>query len=257
MLSGIGLTDVTRVVLYRAGTDDVLDFTEVNPTSDSEVTFTTPELVRYLLPQDDRLDRVKVDVRLEYLDSDAPDGVVRSGPIRFDFTPPFIDSPVDGSVDPDGTSHFTLSGGFFDGVDLIVFRDPTNPDVTIATTGRVIDDQTIEVDLPAMTPYLRPQPDGTWAITIEVSVGYQANDTPRGAVLSNPAQLVFSAAAVTTVSQASQAGDREIEVASNLGWVAGAYALVSTPTGPITRRVGALGSLIFDAPVPWRSPPAR
>ena len=59
---------------------------------------------------------------------------------------------------------------------------------------------------------------------------------------------------MTTVSQASQAGDREIQVASNAGWSAGAYALISTPSGPVTRRVGAIGSLIFDAPVPVALP---
>ena len=179
VMTGYSLTDVTRVVLYRAGSDEVLDISDVEPTNDSELTFTTPGLVRYLLAQDDRLDRVKVDVRLEYLDSDAPDGVVRSGAIRFDFTPPFIDETLDGSFDPDGTSHFTLAGGFFDDVDLIVFRDPQNPDQTITTTGRIFDDETMEVDLPDMTRSLRQQPDGTWAVTIEVSVGYVSDTAPR------------------------------------------------------------------------------
>ena len=54
---------------------------------------------------------------------------------------------------------------------------------------------------------------------------------------------------VTTTTAAAAAGDHEVEVSSNQGWTPGDYALLETASGPVVRRVQALGSLVLAAPV--------
>jgi PKD repeat protein len=53
----------------------------------------------------------------------------------------------------------------------------------------------------------------------------------------------------TTVSEHASAGSTEVAVTSNDGWGAGDYARLG-PDGPV-RRVDHLGSLVFDAPIPF------
>jgi hypothetical protein len=53
----------------------------------------------------------------------------------------------------------------------------------------------------------------------------------------------------TTLSTAAQAGDTEITPVSNAGWAPGDYAQIDTGVNTEIRRVGAVGSLVFDAPL--------
>ncbi|MFN8027788.1 MAG: PKD domain-containing protein [Acidimicrobiia bacterium] len=64
--------------------------------------------------------------------------------------------------------------------------------------------------------------------------------------------LELPAAAVTTADR--PVGANEVPVDSNAGWQPGDYARIFGPAGAFVRRVGAIGSLIFDAPLPVALP---
>jgi hypothetical protein len=88
-----------------------------------------------------------------------------------------------------------------------------------------------------------------------LTIGAKAFGTSdAGPVKSAPASKQVnrdgSTTASTTVSQASQPGDRTLQVASNDGFQPGDYVVINVAGANVeARRVGALGSLIFDAPL--------
>jgi len=59
----------------------------------------------------------------------------------------------------------------------------------------------------------------------------------------------FDGPVVTTVSRAAPAGATEVAVESNAGFAPGDYARLATDPG-VVRRIDALGSLVFAAPLP-------
>lgn len=79
--------------------------------------------------------------------------------------------------------------------------------------------------------------------TVQIGAA-MAKVTPRDAVGDD-------AGVISTVTTAGAvAGARRIEIASSSGWTAGDYARLHTPGRTVVRRVAAVGSLIFDAPLP-------
>lgn len=249
VLTGSTFTDVTHVSLFRADTDELLVQVPVEPTDDTTIEVTSPAMERYLLPQSDGLDRVKIVIRATY-EEDQLDARVRSNGIRYDLTPPTLDLATAASFRTDGTLDAEIEGLFFDDVTFAGYRDPGAPDQLVAVPFTVADDTHLSLAFPPLGRFMEQLPDGSWAADIDYFVGYRSAAAPDGAVLSNSQAVQLRSAALTRVSQASSAGDTEIEVASNDGWVPGQYALIEAPGGAIVRRVAGIGSLIFDAPVP-------
>src|SRR5262249_13828713 len=154
---------------YFLGEDQAFLSVPVTSTSDSELAFTTPDLAPYLEPQDDGLNRAKVELRLEY---DSVNGdPVRSAPQRWDFQPPGIQELSAVTSDSDGTSHVTVTGTLLADVDVVRVR-VEGPDPYRDASAVVIDDHPLDVTIPPLGEHMRRQPDGTWAVGVELRVGY-------------------------------------------------------------------------------------
>jgi hypothetical protein len=134
----------------------------------------------------------------------------------------------------------TLTDVFLDGKEgsQLISPDTTPSGVTLAADESVEFTVTLKFDA-------REQ------LTVEVKA---FGTSSSGPVKSAPKSKAFTrdgaTVGSTTVTQASQPGDRTLFVASNDGFAVGDYVLIDGSTENVeARRIAALGSLIFDVPL--------
>jgi hypothetical protein len=86
------------------------------------------------------------------------------------------------------------------------------------------------------------------------AVSFQAGPGDPHPIRTPLLVLHREAVRATCSGQTAAAGTTELELASNDGWAPGDYAQMTVGEQTVVRRVAALGSLIFDAPLPLDIP---
>lgn len=223
---------------------------EVEVVDDTTVTLTTPDMTQFVDAEADGTMALSAELQLFFeTDHESPHDVITTNRAPFLFEGPVVESLSDESHPATGDYSLTLTGRNLEhvtGVAFVVVGDdgpiPLVAPVLLAHADRV------EVMTPDASEYLVPAEGGTSVVNVLLVAGYRDLSATGGQVTSNAVEFSFEGPAMTTTTKAATKGSTKVEVETSAGWSPGDYAQLGDD-GPV-RRVEAIGSLIFEAPLP-------